>query len=169
MPLLPWADRALGRTSDVLAAIAGIALVTMMFQVTSDVVMKYLFARPIAGTLDVVSYYYMVGLTFLPLAAVERDRAHISVELLSQVLPRAWQARFAVLSDAVSVIFFGALAYANGEIALAKFRIGEYAMGSLALPIWPSRFLAPLGFALIAAVCALKVVQVAARAGGGRG
>ncbi|WP_051203068.1 TRAP transporter small permease [Sediminimonas qiaohouensis] len=102
-------DAVLERTSTVLLAISGVALVAMMLQVTADVAAKYLLAKSIKGTLDVVTYYYMVALTFLPLAAVESGSGHISVELLTQALSAKWSRRVDLLSDLVSCSFFGVL------------------------------------------------------------
>lgn len=152
-------DAVLSRTSNVLLLLSGIALVAMMLHVSFDVAAKYLFHSPIKSTLDVVTYYYMVALTFLPLAAVERGGGHISVELLTQALPPRWRDRLAVLSLLVSCAFFGVLGAITLGTAIEKFHIGEYVMGTLQLQVWPSRFFVPLGFGLIATVCLAKLVR----------
>ena len=53
-----------------LMIVAGLCFCVMAIHVTADVFMKYLFRHPIVGTLESVTYYYMVAAVFLPLAAV---------------------------------------------------------------------------------------------------
>lgn len=159
MRALMAVDAILSRTSHVLLLLSGIALVAMMLQVSADVVAKYLFHSPIKSTLDVVTYYYMVALTFLPLAAVERGGGHIAVELLTQVFSPRWRNRLALLSALVSCAFFGVLGVITLSTAIQKFHIGEYVMGTLQLQIWPSRFFVPIGFCLIAMVCLAKALR----------
>ena len=48
--------------------LGALALVAMMVHVTADVVLKITLNWPVAGTLEIVSYVYMVACTFLPLA-----------------------------------------------------------------------------------------------------
>ena len=66
--------KALDRIADLLL-IAGCAVtLAMMLHVTADVLGKVLFNHPINRTLEVVTYYYMVGCVFLPLAMVQRKQ-----------------------------------------------------------------------------------------------
>ena len=51
--------------SNRLLEISGLLLLVMMLHVTLDVALKYLLNQPVPGTLEVVSYYYMVGTVFL--------------------------------------------------------------------------------------------------------
>ena len=44
----------------------------MMLHITADVVGKFVFNRPLPGTIPIVSQYYMVIAAFLPLAMVEK-------------------------------------------------------------------------------------------------
>lgn len=162
MRLFSAIDAALARTSTALLMISGVALVAMMLQVSADVVAKYLLDSPIRSTLDVVTYYYMVALTFLPLAAVERGNGHISVELLTQAFSPAWSRRMELIASLVSCAFFGVLGGITLGTAWDKFLVGEYVMGTLQLQIWPSRFFVPLGFLLIATVCLAKATREAA-------
>src|SRR6266567_2009403 len=75
---------AVGGLGRLLMVPAGIALILMMLHVNADVVGRLLLNHPIPVTIEVVSYYYMVAVIFLPLAAVERADHHIAVDLLSQ-------------------------------------------------------------------------------------
>ena len=56
-------------------------LVVMAFLMTSSALMRYLFNNPIDFA-DEVSGLMLLGITFLGLAYVEKDNAHIRIELL---------------------------------------------------------------------------------------
>ena len=103
----------------------------------------------------------MVAVVFLPLALVERHDGHISVEILSQLLPERVQELLIAAGSLLSAAYFGAFTYRTWGDAVAKLRIGEYAMGTVAVPIWPTRFMLPLGCGLITALLLYKAWRLA--------
>ena len=135
--------------SNALGLLGGIALVLMMLHVNLDVFGRFLLNSPVPGTLEIVSNYYMVAVVFLPLALVERQNAHISVELLSQHLPRGPRLLLIGLASVAAAVYFAAFTWQTWLDALAKYRIGEYIRGQILIVNWPSRFLLPVGCALI--------------------
>ena len=103
-------------------------------------------------TLEMVSNYYMVAVVFLPFAAVERMNGNIHVELIYTHLPRVIRR----VLDLVSYVLFAGLLYllttSTWNVDIKKFNVGEFIMGSYAVPIWPTRFLLPLGCCLALAL-----------------
>ena len=79
------------------SVLAGAAVALMMVQVTLDVAMRHLFGSPLPGTLTIVSYYYMVIAAFVPLALAEQRDAHISVEFVTDLMPKGVQRHLAGL------------------------------------------------------------------------
>ncbi|MBU2359182.1 TRAP transporter small permease subunit [Loktanella sp. M215] len=158
-------DRVLLRLIDALSAalmiVASIALMLMMVHVTVDVVGKFVFHRPVPMTLEMVSNYYMVAVVFLPFAAVERMNGNIHVELIYALLPRVARR----LLDLISYVLFAALLYllttSSWAVAVKKYNVGEFIMGSYAVPIWPSRFLLPVGTALALALVVVRIGRTA--------
>lgn len=81
--------------------LGGVALFALLFHIVLDVFLKAVFNQPIPATLEIVSYYYMVAIAFLPVAYVQKNREHISVDLFTM----GFGARGLALIDAiVSVI-----------------------------------------------------------------
>lgn len=142
-----------------LSGLAGVALVLMMLHVVADVIMKFVFNLPIPGTLEVVAFYYMVAAVFLPLAYVELKGAHITVDLVFDRMPRVLQRVALALGFACSAGFFSILAYQTWLDAVEAYEVGEIVMGAVALPIWPSRFVLPLGFAIIALASIIRLIR----------
>ena len=153
------AETAIGWLASALMLVGGVALMLMMVHVTADVVGKFVFNRPIPMTLEMVSNYYMVAVVFLPFAAVERSSGNIHVELIYAHLPRLAKR----LLDAVTYVLFAGLFWflttGTWAVAMKKFKVGEFIMGSYPVPIWPTRFLVPLGCGLALALVLVKLLR----------
>ena len=143
-----------------LAALACLALALMMLHVTADVALRTLAGQPLTGTIETVSYYYMVLAVFLPLAWVERRGEHIRVDLFVQLLPAGAQLALYLFACLLGALFFGAMAWQSTLDALRATRGLETIMSNYLFYIWPARWALPLG--LWAAV--LAVLANAARA-----
>ena len=143
----------LERLSTLALIISGLFLFAMMIHVAADVALKYAINKPIPGTLEVVSTYYMVAGVFLPIAAVEMTRQSISVDVAYQFMPRGMQvfSMVLVLSGSAAVYFM--LAYTGFGDAMKSWRINEQLMGQVAVIVWPSRLALPIGFFLAGLVC----------------
>ena len=50
--------------------------------------MRSFFNYPLPGTITIVSYYYMAIAAFMPLAFAEQKQAHISVEVITERMPK---------------------------------------------------------------------------------
>ena len=63
----------------------------MMLHVTADVTGRYFFSRPLEGTTEIVSAYYMVIVAYLPWAYLARNDTHIVVGMFQQLARRAFE------------------------------------------------------------------------------
>ncbi len=144
-----------------LSILGGVALVAMLVHINLDVIGRFVFDRPIPMTTEIVSYYYMVAVVFLPLAAVECHDKHIVVELLSQNLSVKGAMITVGFGSLVAAAYFAALTWRTGQEALAKFQIGEYALGAATLVTWPTRFLVPIGCFVLVLALILSTCRVA--------
>lgn len=130
-----------------LALLAGFSLLLMMLQTVADVIMSRVFSSPIEGNLDIVSLYHMVLVVFLPLAIVELRHEHINADLLVRTFPRPLQRACYFFGCLIGVAFFGVLAWQTAIDAIEAWKIGEVAMSSVYVPVWPAKFALPIGFA----------------------
>lgn len=142
-----------------LMLVAGIAVVLMMAQVSLDVAGKFLFNKPIPVTLEMVSNYYMVAVVFLPFAAVEMIGGNIQVDLLYSHLTRVMRRCLDILAGVLGCGLFWFLTTSSWTVAMKKFHVGEFIMGSYSISIWQSRFLVPIGCGLIFAVMLIKLLK----------
>lgn len=153
-------DRFLNGFSIVLMVIGAIVILLMTFHITADVLMKVFLHLPIVGTLEVVTYFYMVACIFLPLAHVQAHGTPILVELFTQKMdPRrvAWLDAFGAL---LTAFYLGMLAWWGGSLAIRKTAIGETIDATyFELPVWPMRWVLVTCCALTAVIALRQVFR----------
>ena len=130
-------------------ALASLSMLLMMLHVTIDVGVRYFFNGQIVGTLEIVSFYYMVMLVFLALGYVEFRNENIRVDLFAQMMPAKVQLALYVFACILGMIFFGLLFWQSLHDALYATRRGEQAMSNFRFFLWPARWALPVGFAAV--------------------
>lgn len=123
----------------------------MMLHITADVFGRVVFNHPLEGTIEIVSGYYMVAVSFLPLAYISRTEGQIIVELFTRGLAPRSLLRLEVVVNIVTIAYLTVFAWKTGEEAIYQSVSGEVwetATGFVA--IWPSRWMLPVGCALMA-------------------
>lgn len=140
--------------------LTGIFLTLMMLHVSADVVMKYLFNAPIIGTLETVSYYYMVSIVFLPLAMIELRQEHVVVDLLFRRFSKSLQIAVYLFGAALALIYFGMLTYQTFLDAMKASAEKETVMANFLFYVWPSRWGLPIGIGSLMLAVALNAVKV---------
>lgn len=160
MDLLGRIDRLVGQASGGLVVIASIAMVMLMIHIVVDVTGRYIFNHPFPGTIESVTYYYMVTVTALPFAYVTRTTGQISVEMFTSWLPQRWIFRLEALAGLLMLIYVAVLAWKIGQEAVEMTRIGEvHDAGTMQFITWPSRWIPSVAFAVMACAVALRIVE----------
>lgn len=150
----------LGGSSNLLLYLAAFSTCLMMVHVTADVIAKLLFSQPILGTLEMVSLFYMVAAVFLPLAAVQRDRENVFIELFTQKMPIRFQKALDALSLAAMFVIAFLLFWKGYEVAMKKSLIGEMSQNlEFFIPIWPGRWFSVAGFGFMSLWCLLQFFE----------
>ncbi|RDC73825.1 TRAP transporter small permease [Rhodovulum sp. 12E13] len=131
--------------------LACLAAFAMMAHVTADVAGRALFGRPLTGTAEIVTAWYMVAVVCLPWACLAQTDGQLRADLVVRLLPagpRAW------VDTAVRLVvlgYLGLMAWQTGLHALRQTARGEVLQaGALYLPVWPSRWLLPVAAGLAA-------------------
>lgn len=161
-------DKFLQVSSSLLAAAGMAAMLLMMAHVSLDVSSRYALNRPIVGTLETVSSYYMVALLFLPLAEVTRRGQHIRVEVFTQWLPPRLLAACTALGLALSATYAAVLAGRGGVEAVHMTAIREaWETAVWDMEVWPARWFVPVGCAVMGLVFVAQALDRAYLAGRG--
>lgn len=162
--------RLITRLTNLASSLGAACILLSIGHVTLDVTMRVIFGMPLSGTVLFVSVYYMVAIAFLAIAAVERHDAHISVEVVTSLLPRRPAAALQGLSLLLTAVVAGALALRTWQEAMVKFRVGAFTMeAGDRIYTWPSYFILPVGFGLMLLVALWKLARFSpASPGNGR-
>lgn len=69
------------RVLNAAGVISGVLIVLVMIEISTDVVLRYLFNRPIPWTIE-FTQYSMIFMLYLGTARVLRDKGHVAVDIL---------------------------------------------------------------------------------------
>lgn len=146
------------RSTRSMAVLGGVTAVAMMVHITVDVLMRLFFNLPIQGTMEIASYYYMVGIVFLPIAYIDWIREAITVDVLFGFYPTWLKAAAVILTLSAMVFAYGGITILSFKDAMAFMARREIAMGSGNVQIWPARFILTAGLAAGTLVCAWQLI-----------
>ena len=77
-----------------------------------------------------------------------RERRHISIDLLSRILPASWYKGMAALSSLFAAVVCGTAAWYSLEYIGYEYEDGTIAFASV--PVWVCQSILPFGFAVMA-------------------
>lgn len=151
---------AFGRLLHACGLIAGILTFAVMCLVVANVLLRYLFNAPIAGTLELTEGALPL-IIFLSLALTQYQGGHIKVVLLTQRLPARAQRILGVLALLAGAVLFAWAAWAGWLAVVKSVAIGEVERGSIRYPLWPIKFAVCFGMALLVIQYLLDALAVA--------
>ncbi len=141
-----------------------VAVVLMMLHIGVDVVSRALLGRPTIGMVETVTHYYMIAVCFLPLAFVQIERAHLTVDSFTMAIGPRPLRLVIVFSLLVAAGITGLLTWHSYISALHKTQTGEYAdLSVVDFPLWPARWLLVAGYGATFVTLCLQIALVIAR------
>ncbi len=152
-----WPDRILAAMTQGLLVIGATALALMMFLTAADVVLRYLFNRPISGALELVEYLMAILIPF-SVAYCAWHRSHVAVELVLGRFSKRTQAAVNSLTTLLSMGLALLIVWQNLLYVGEYFR-SQMTSSVLRIPSYP--FIAPvaIGFFLFALILACRLVE----------
>lgn len=118
----------------------------MALHVTAEIVGRRFFNYPLPGTIEIVSYFYMVSVSFLPLGYSQAVGEHVSADAFMALIPRKLRPHAEWLGKMLSVIVCLILLWATTQMAVQQTRLGEAVQSAyFDIPVWWTRWLVPLG------------------------
>ncbi len=146
-------DRLVVRISDGLALVGAIGVVAMLVHITAYVITRQFSHAPVPATVEIVSYYYMILIAFLPLAWAERRGDMISIEIFAFLMKGRVGRINEIFVALVTAGVYAMLTYTTWLVAMREFSARSFVISlSVAIPVWPSYFVLPVGFGLAAVV-----------------
>ena len=140
--------------------VAVVITALMMLHVTADVAARNILNAPLFGTIEIVSAYYMVAVSYLPLAWIVKNEGHIYVELFTRNLSPRILFRIDTYVAIITLVYVSIITWKTLESALQQTAIREHwesAWGFIA--VWPSRWFVVIGFGCFAIQVFAQVVS----------
>lgn len=143
--------RLLDRLTSFMMALGEVAVIAMTLLISADIVTRYLFNFVIDAGAEIVTHYFMVAIIYFALGDITRDQGHLSATFFTE-----WMTERAkgVLEGVIALIlcaFMVLLTWRTGASAIESTLIGELMQTARTnLPLWPSRWILPLGCATMA-------------------
>jgi len=147
------------KIASIALAVSSISILAALIVVTLDVTFRYIFQTPISGAMEIISFYCMIPIIFLPLLKLELEDGHIVTDLFFGKFTFRVQSILWLIRCLIGIIIFGFLAWFTFEQAVRSTSRGEIAMGISQLPIWPARWILPISFFLAALGAALSMIN----------
>jgi TRAP-type C4-dicarboxylate transport system permease small subunit len=141
-----------------------LASFAMMMHVSADVTGRTVFNRPLHGTTEIVSGWYMVAVCYLPWAFIARNDNHI----VAGMFERLGSARFSFwLEIGVKIFTTGYCAVFAWQawVRAAQQTWGAGPSGEVweaaggFIPVWPSRWLLPVAAGMMSVYLVLRVLR----------
>jgi len=149
------------RLSRTLAFVGAVGVILLMVHVCADIIVRVITGASLPATVEIVSYYYMVLVAFLPLAWVERKGGMISVELLEFLMTPGMMKVSDAMVAALASVIYGVMAYATWITAVRNYVTGTFVVAlQVKIITWPGYFLPSIGFALAAVILAVRFLQI---------
>lgn len=147
-----------------LCSVAGVSVVAMMLHIVAGIYSRHFLGQPLGGVTEIVSAYDMVAVSFLSLAYVTHQKAHISVELFTQKLSEHMKQMIELGAALFVTVLSVWISYETAIAAIHSYSINEvWESGDGFLTVWPSRFFLPFGIGAMAFSYALDTLKRADR------
>ena len=132
-------------------------LIMMMAVITVDVVLRYIFNRPIQGSLEMVMFMLVLTILFgIPYAAVRRQ--HVSIDIITSQLSEHKRSVLECIMLLISLILAIIVVWRSVQYAMLKHSMNE-ASAVLQLPFSPFVFAVAFGFALLALAFCIQLLR----------
>ena len=160
--LLSRLDRALLPIERFCALLSGLAIFSLMFLAVYSVTGRKFFASPMMGYVDYIEAAMPV-IAIMGVSYVQRDGTHIRMDMLVSKL----RGRFLWLFELISVLLmlllivaltWGAWEHFDRSFDCARPLCSRDSSIDVGIPIWPSKLIVPIAFAVLTARLLLQAV-----------
>lgn len=159
--LLSRLDRALLPVERFCALLSGLAIFSLMFLAAYSVTGRKFFASPLAGYVDYIEAAMPI-IAIMGISFVQRDGSHIRMDMLVGALKGRMLWFFELVSVVLILVLILALAWGawdhfDRSFDCARPLCSRDSSIDIGLPIWPSKLVVPVAFAVLVARLLLQI------------
>lgn len=138
-------------------------ILLMIAMALLKIILHHLFHTGILWN-EVMLQHFTLWLAFLGAAMATGEGRHISIDVLTRLLPKRFLHPIAIIIQFISLIVVIILAYVSLEFVRFERMSGTMLIGSI--PIWYAKLIIPVGFLLIAVHYAIRIAMRIIESGG---
>lgn len=154
-------EKVLIACEQVLVWIAVVAMTMLMLLTTADATLRYLFNAPIAGAYEISEKYLITSGVFLAFSYAYRGDVFIRVSFFIEKMPAAVKLACDHAAQILTLLYCIVFAYATLDEAINGMWDGSTLSALPTVPLAPSYFLVPVGYAVMAVLVLVDVPKVA--------
>lgn len=160
--LLSKLDRALLPLEKFCALLSGLAIFSLMFLAAYSVIGRKFFASPLAGYVDYIEAAMPI-IAIMGVSYVQRDGTHIRMDMFVSALKGRLLWLFELISVLMILILMAALTWGAWEHFERSFDCARPLCSrdssiDIGIPIWPSKLVVPVAFAVLVLRLVLQAV-----------
>ncbi|MCI4663022.1 MAG: TRAP transporter small permease subunit [Neomegalonema sp.] len=139
----------------------GAILCLMALLIVIDVFLRNVVGAGFPVTAELVAKYFMVAVSFLPVAYAELRRRHIEATIFTDYLPKSLMPVVFFFGFLLSAGAYGLLTWGSATDALSKTARGAYVeAGTMDFVTWPAYWIPVIGFGMMVLICVLRLITV---------
>jgi len=155
--LLNRVNRIIERVSDLGLVVSGILILVMSVLSTYGVGRRYLLHRPEPYSYE-LSTMLLVACVVFAVAGLQRYKRHLRVDFIANFLPATVQnALIDIVTPILGLFYVVVITWKSFDNALYSMSIWETSQSSWEEPLFPVKFLVPIGMALLCLVLAAQL------------
>jgi len=147
--MLAAVERGLDRLDWLLSRVAAVVILAAMLLISTDVVMRYAFNRPIFWVHDVVSLYILNLVVYFAISEALRAGRHVSLGVRIGLLPRRLAFALRWTAWLVVAAFLGLLTWICVTATAHSVAIDEAQAGLVSWPLWLQKGIVTSGLAVV--------------------
>jgi TRAP-type C4-dicarboxylate transport system permease small subunit len=147
--------------NNILAYVCAGMLFAMMLLGSADVIGRFLFNKPIVGSLEIFEIL-LPGIVLLALGYTQAAGAHVRVEILLSRLPPRSQASLNFVTRLVALVI-SILILWRGVLVALTYRHQDRLISNIGVPMFLPQLFVPLGALGICAVLVVQMLQFLAK------
>ncbi len=133
--LLVKAEKVAAIVGRITAISGAVILMAMMLLTVMDVLLRFLFHRPIMGSLE-ITQVMMVSISFITMIYSTVQKCHIKVDILTSYIPKPIQQIIDSIFYLICIVFFVIISWKNFGAALHLKKVCQMT-DILEIPIYP--------------------------------
>ena len=134
-----------------------VLLFFMMALGTADVIGRYLFNKPILGTLEVFEML-LPAIVLLGLGYTQESRVHVTMELLVLRLSRRKKMMMETITNVLALSVSALILWRGWILAIVYYRMGRK-ISTIDVPMFIPQFFVPLGALLLSIVLIVQIIE----------